>query len=295
MKGGEWSPPPCTGFRAHLMPNCSDGSKDRRARAPVVSRTRESTVPRAPASLPAHRPVGSCLSPAPHPRWTGPQQPSSRLTGGEASGAHRAVCLRAPQPDPPLTKVPRKVPARPAPTAPASLQGPPNPHVLCQPCPLPLPAARGHIPRLSTFHRPWAFLSTFHCRHVTHQNSPQSPDPMSPPPGAVICHLCHRLTPGTTMKRQHSCPGAWPQPLSPHLCPLYPTDSPPGGQVPDMDAHPPLQSGCSHNLHEVKTEPRPPLLPLHEQHKAGTLGASPRPTWPCTVLLDTPLHASVPL
>ena len=62
-----------------------------------------------------------------------------------------------------------------------------------------------------------------------------------------------------------------------------------------MDAHPPLQSGCSHNLHEVKTEPRPPLLPLHEQHKAGTLGASPRPTWPCTVLLDTPLHASVPL
>ena len=119
MKGGEWSPPPCTGFRAHLMPNCSDGSKDRRARAPVVSRTRESTVPRAPASLPAHRPVGSCLSPAPHPRWTGPQQPSSRLTGGEASGAHRAVCLRAPQPDPPLTKVPRKVPARPAPTAPS--------------------------------------------------------------------------------------------------------------------------------------------------------------------------------
>ena len=35
--------------------------------------------------------------------------------------------------------------------------------------------------------------------------------------------------------------------------------------------------------------------PLHEQHKAGTLGASTRPTWPCTVLLDTPLHTSVPL
>ena len=105
----------------------------------------------------------------------------------------------------------------PAPTCSASLALPP------------LLAARGHIPHLSTFHRPWASLSTFHGRHVTHQNSPQSPDPMSPPPGAVTRHLCHRLTPGTTMKRRRGCPGAWPQPLSPHLCPLYPTDSPPGG------------------------------------------------------------------
>ena len=50
------------------MPNCTDGSKDRRARAPAVSRTRENTVLQAPAPLPAHCAAGSCLSPAPHPR-----------------------------------------------------------------------------------------------------------------------------------------------------------------------------------------------------------------------------------
>lgn len=68
------------------------------------------------------------------------------------------------------------------------------------------------------------------------------------------------------MKRHRSCPGVRPTaPLS-HLCPPYPVDTPPGsrrlgGQVPDVDTRPPLQSGCTRNLREVKTELRPTLLP----------------------------------
>lgn len=87
MKGGEPSRPPSAGFQAHLMPNCIDGSKDRRARAPAMSRTRENTVLRAPASLPAHRPAGSCLSAAPHPRVDGaPAAPAPGLLVVKHSG-----------------------------------------------------------------------------------------------------------------------------------------------------------------------------------------------------------------
>lgn len=69
------------------MPNCIDGSKDRRARAPAMSRTRENTVLRAPASLPAHRPAGSCLSAAPHPRVDGaPAAPAPGLLVVKHSG-----------------------------------------------------------------------------------------------------------------------------------------------------------------------------------------------------------------
>lgn len=192
-------------------------------------------------------PVTRQHEPPPRPIRLGPEGPdpntahtdsATSFSTGPAESAHGNPALLPASQDPAPSQVLRGCRRRPspaaplltpqpAPSAPASLRCPPSPHVLCRPRPPPLPAARGYIPHLSTFHRPWASLSTFHSRHITHQNSPQSPNPVSPPPGAVTRHLCHRLTPGTTSLRFHEetpqLPwGAAHSPSLPTFAPLTP-------------------------------------------------------------------------